>query len=81
MTDFVPYIYDNKSLFLRKNKEYISGLDNNENKEYIVQNLLTEVTFDGKNTKRKFVDKFLETEPAKQLHKTNLTRNFENYWK
>ena len=43
--DFVPYIDNNLSLFLLENKEYISGFDNNKNKEYIAQNLLTEVTY------------------------------------
>ena len=40
MTDFVPYIGNNLS-FLENKNNYISGIDNNKNKEYIVQNLLT----------------------------------------
>ena len=41
VTDFVPYIDNNVKLLYNENKEYISGIDNNKNKEYIVQNLLT----------------------------------------
>ena len=59
MTDFVPYIDKDWSLFLLENKEYITGFDNNKSKLYNVQNLLTEVTFDDKYTKRQFVEKFI----------------------
>lgn len=57
MTDFVPYIDNNLSLFSNKNKEYISGIDNNKSKEYIVQNLLTEVTFEN-DTYISFIDTY-----------------------
>ena len=43
VTDFVPYIDNNLSLFLNKKDINITGIDNNKNKEYIVQNLLTKV--------------------------------------
>ena len=34
VTDFVPYIDNNVKLFSNKNN-YITGIDNNKNKEYI----------------------------------------------
>ena len=44
VTDFVPYIDNNVKLFLNKKDINITGIDNDKSKEYIVQNLLTEVT-------------------------------------
>ena len=44
VTDFVPYIDNNVKLFSNKKDINISGIDNDKSKEYIVQNLLTEVT-------------------------------------
>ena len=44
VTDFVPYIDNNLSLLYNEKDINISGIDNNKNKEYTVQNLLTEVT-------------------------------------
>ena len=46
MTDFVPYINNNLS-FLENKNNYISGFDNNKNKEYTAKNLLTEITFEN----------------------------------
>lgn len=47
MTDFVPYINNNLSFLYNKKDINITGIDNNKNKEYNVQNLLTEMTFEN----------------------------------
>ena len=44
------------SFFLNKNN-YNTGIDNNKNKEYTAQNLLTEITFENAYEKRHFVEK------------------------